>query len=214
MKASRPVSLVTIQNITVTEETEEVDLPGQEVTDEDILQLQSFKGLKSLVLGENKIGDAGIRVMTDCLPALTKLQLNTNQFTASALSNIINLRELRVLDIRNNRLGDECMKYLGGVTSLQELSISKNGITDASMHYLAQLENLFYLDLTTNLVTDEGAKQLMVLVKLTHFYLMSNRVTEGTVMLAYESLKKLEVLDVRFNINEQSKKEYLRGLKP
>ena len=97
---------------------------------------------------------------------------------------------------------------------MQELSISKNGITDASMHYLAQLENLFYLDLTTNLVTDEGAKQLMVLVKLTHFYLMSNRVTEGTVMLAYESLKKLEVLDVRFNINEQSKKEYLRGLKP
>lgn len=184
-KVSRPVSLVTIANITVTEESEEVDLPGQEVTDEDILQLQSFRRLKSLILGENKIGDAGIRVMTDCLPALTKLQLNTNQFTAAALANISNLRELRVLDIRNNKLGDECLKYLGAVSSLQELSISKNNITDAGIPYLAQLSNIFYLDLTTNQVSDEGAKQLMVLAKLTHFYLMSNRVTESTVLLAY-----------------------------
>jgi hypothetical protein len=32
-KTSRPVSLVTIQNITVTEETEQIDLPAQEVSD-------------------------------------------------------------------------------------------------------------------------------------------------------------------------------------
>lgn len=179
------MSLVTIQNITVTEETEEIDLPGQEVTDDDIIQLQSFRGLKSLLLGENKIGDAGIRVMTDYLPSLAKLQLNSNKFTSGALANIGNLKELRVLDIRNNSLGDECLKHLAVLSTLQELSISKNAITDAAMPYLAQLTNLFYLDLTTNQISDEGAKQLSVLVKLTHLYLMSNRVTEATVYLAY-----------------------------
>jgi hypothetical protein len=35
---------------------------------------------------------------------------------------------------------------------------------------------------------------------------MSNRVTESTVLSVYGSLPKLEVLDVRFNINDAGKK--------
>jgi hypothetical protein len=119
-----------------------------------------------------------------------------------------------VLEIRNNNLGDECLTYLSGVSSLQELSISKNGITDAGVSSLAKLTNLFYLDLTTNSITDEGAKKFLTLEKLTHLYLMSNRVTYGIVLLAFQALPKLEVLDVRFNINDAGKKDYLRSIKP
>ena len=153
-KVSRPVSLVTIQNTTVTEETEEIDLPSQEIGDEDVLQLQSFRGLKSLILGDNKIGDAGIRVITDCLTNVKKLQLNNNKFTASSLANIGNLKELKVLDLRTNNLGDGFLSYLANLTTLQELSISKNSITDSGLRHLSALINLFYLDLTTNLITD------------------------------------------------------------
>jgi hypothetical protein len=65
-----------------------------------------FKGLKSLILGENKIGDAGVIAITTNLINVVKLQLNSNSFTSHALNGIECLRLLRVLDIRNNNLGD------------------------------------------------------------------------------------------------------------
>jgi Leucine-rich repeat (LRR) protein len=101
-----------------------------------MIQLQYFRGLQSLILGDNKIGDVGIKIITDCLTSVRKLQLNTNKFTSKALSNLGNLKELRVLDIRNNNLGDECLKYSAALPNLQELSVSKNGITDAGLPFL------------------------------------------------------------------------------
>ena len=130
---AKTVVLVTIQHTTVTEETEEVDLPNQGVTDEDVIQLQTFKGLKSLMLGENKIGNAGVAAIVGSLSGVVKLQLNSNSFTAEALSGISHMQSLKVLDIRNNSLGDGCMKHLGSLLGLQELSISKNSITDAGI---------------------------------------------------------------------------------
>jgi hypothetical protein len=77
--------LATIKNITVTEETQEVDLPKEEVSDEDIAQLAPFQNIKSLLLGENKIGDPGIRVITLHLTEVVKLQLNSNCFSSVSL---------------------------------------------------------------------------------------------------------------------------------
>jgi len=70
-------------------------------------------------LGENKIGDVGVTIITNHLTSIVKLQLNSNSFTASALANISNLQNLRVLDIRNNNLGDNCMIHLSTLIHLQ-----------------------------------------------------------------------------------------------
>lgn len=43
---------------------------------------------------------------------------------------------------------------------------------------------------------------------------MSNRVNEDSVYFIYEKIKGLEVLDVRFNVNDAVKKEQIRGMKP
>lgn len=64
------------------------------------------------------------------MTGLTKLQLNSNSFTADALIPIVNLKVLKVLDIRNNKLGDTCTPYVASLSQLQELSISKNNISD------------------------------------------------------------------------------------
>jgi hypothetical protein len=76
---------VTLQNTTVTEETEEIDMPNQSLTDEDIQQLYSFRGLKSLILGENKIGNVGVSTIASHLINVRKLQLNANCFNADGL---------------------------------------------------------------------------------------------------------------------------------
>lgn len=176
-KSSRPVSIIAIKNISITEETAEVDLPKEEIGDEDIIQLSQFKNIKSLVLGENRIGDAGIEAITGNLTEVIKLQLNSNCFSADSLKNIQNLGMLRVLDVRNNNLGDKCMPYLSTVQTLTELSISKNSISDKGLEAIQNLTNLVYLDLTTNLITDEGATYLLGFKKLTHLYIMSNRIS-------------------------------------
>ena len=41
----------TIKNILITANTEEIDLPHMEVTDEDLDSIKDFHSLKSLILG-------------------------------------------------------------------------------------------------------------------------------------------------------------------
>jgi len=43
---------------------------------------------------------------------------------------------------------------------------------------------------------------------------MSNRLTEASVFMVYASLPLVVVLDVRFNINDPTKKEEVRAKKP
>jgi Leucine-rich repeat (LRR) protein len=106
------------------------------------------------------------------------------------------------------------MKYLAQLTSLTELSISKNNISDEGVKAITGLTQLVYLDLTTNLITDEGVPSLAKFNKLTHLYLMSNRVTQVGVPQLFEALKNLEVLDIRFNINDNEVKDALKTSKP
>ena len=73
---------------------------------------------------------------------------------------------------------------------------------------------LVYLDLTTNQITDKGVSSLLCLTKLTHLYMMANRVTADEVYRMFQQLKCLEVLDVRFNVQEQDKKDAMRANKP
>lgn len=44
-------AIVTIQEITVTQDTQEIDLPGKGILDEDVTQLKFFLNIKSLLLG-------------------------------------------------------------------------------------------------------------------------------------------------------------------
>ena len=43
---------------------------------------------------------------------------------------------------------------------------------------------------------------------------MSNRITEAAVFFVYEQMGKMEVFDVRFNVNDNAKRELLRSRKP
>ena len=58
------------------------------------------------------MGNEGVRTILSNLGGIVKMQLNSNKFEAVALSGIGNLTHLKVLDLRNNKLGDGCMEHL------------------------------------------------------------------------------------------------------
>ncbi len=52
------------------------------------------------------------------------------------MQNIYKLNNLKFLDIRNNNLGDQVLKYISRLQKLQDLCCSKNMITDAGVKYI------------------------------------------------------------------------------
>jgi len=54
----------------------------QQLTDDDVMPLQPFKNIKSLLLGENSLSDKSVSMITEHMTGLNKLQLNTNAFTS------------------------------------------------------------------------------------------------------------------------------------
>lgn len=53
--------------------------------------LAPFQNIKSLILGDNAIGDKGVAVIVSELTALNKLSLNSNKFKGTALKGIAQL---------------------------------------------------------------------------------------------------------------------------
>lgn len=51
---------ITIRDFVINSHTEEVDLPHSEINDDDIASFKDFHGIKTLILGENKITNFGL----------------------------------------------------------------------------------------------------------------------------------------------------------
>lgn len=80
--------IVNIKEQTYTSTSVEVDLPGQELTDEDILPLEGFSQVEDFILGENQLKGEGVVMICAHFPKLKKLILNKNMFKAESLQNI------------------------------------------------------------------------------------------------------------------------------
>ena len=124
--------MVNVKDATVTEATLEIDLPKQDLTDEDLLPLSGFGQIEEFILGENQLGNPSIKMLCNSFPQTKKLILDRNCFEASSLQDIGSMKYLKYLDIRDNKLGDECLQYVSSCKSLTDLSLSKNSLTDKS----------------------------------------------------------------------------------
>ena len=125
-------TMVNVKDATVTEATLEIDLPKQGLTDEDLLPLSGFGQIEEFILGENQLGNPSIKMLCNSFPQTKKLILDRNCFEASSLQDIGSMKYLKYLDIRDNKLGDECLQYVSSCKSLTDLSLSKNSLTDKS----------------------------------------------------------------------------------
>ena len=104
-----------------------------------------------------------------------------------------NLKELRYLDLRLTKIGDEGVARLKNLTSLQTLNLFRTQLADKGLARLKKLTNLETLLLGGTKVTDAGLVYLKPFTKLRKLSLFQTQVTDDGIA-QLKLLGSLEVL--------------------
>jgi internalin A len=145
----------------------EVVLDDPNVTDTDLKELASLKGLNDLILHNTKVTDAGLKEVT-AFKGLTFLALGGTQVTDAGLKEVARLENLKYLILGQgcSLLGppipvtDAGLKHLNCMQSLRVLDLSGLKVTDAGLKHLSDLKGLQHLNLFDTGVTDAGVAEL------------------------------------------------------
>lgn len=62
-----------------------------------------------MLLDGNKLGNGSVSMIMSNMKNIKKLLLNSNNFDVTALVNLPTLKNLKVLQLNNNLLGDQCL---------------------------------------------------------------------------------------------------------
>lgn len=100
-----------------------------------------------------------------------------NRVYPGLAARVATLRNLHLLDLSCNEIGDEGAESLATLTQLITLSLKHNNISSTGAAHLARLISLQSLDLQSNWIGDDGIQSLSPLVRLTSLNLWGNRLT-------------------------------------
>nr|AAP92144.1 leucine-rich repeat protein N5C [synthetic construct] len=140
--------------------------------------LRSNPSLRELNLSDNKLGDAGVRLLLQGLldpgTRLEELQLRNTDLTEAGVEDLASVLRsnpsLRELSLSNNKLGDAGVRLLlQGLldpgTRLEKLYLRNTDLTEAGMKDLASVlrsnPSLRELSLSTNKLGDAGVRLLL-----------------------------------------------------
>ncbi len=112
------------------------------------------------------------------------------------ISQLKNLRRLRVGDWSSAQLSDNGLRWLSKLPSLRHLHINAPGITDAGIEHLSNLSDLYSLRLTNTGVTDAAMPHICRLKSLRSLGIGAPGITNAS-MPQLASLPELFSLDIR-----------------
>jgi Leucine-rich repeat (LRR) protein len=114
-----------------------LDLAGSEIGDRSIEQMSAIWEIRSLILVDTKVTDAGVQRIASDLPFI------------------------RQLDLGGTRVSDASSASLAQLAFLDYLSLDRTGISDAGLEKLANCSRLKMLVITDTNVTDAGVAELV-----------------------------------------------------
>ena len=137
-------------------------------------------------------------VFTDCDGSVIGLALFDNQLTGPIPSELGNLSNLWVMDLRGNQLTGEIPPELASLSNLEVMDLRGNQLTGEIPPELASLSNLEVMDLRGNQLTGEIPPELASLSNLELMDLRGNQLT-GEIPPELASLSNLERLGLAEN---------------
>jgi predicted DNA-binding WGR domain protein len=182
-------------------ETLVLDLPDGARLPAHLAALASWKALRGLFLGQNRLTGKDLAGL-DRLRRVERLGLEGNPLRNGDLARITGLTGLKWLNLEDTEITGKGMEHLKGLRSLEVLRTRKMPNAEAATPWLARLTSLRELALPGSHgdgnLTDTGLAHLAVLTRLKTLNVQSQRLTDaGLVHLA--GLAELEELDLCYN---------------
>ena len=176
----------------------EVSFRGAEITDESLKHLTALRQLRSLLLNETAITDAGLETVGQ-LVTLHNLDLRGCRVSNEGLTHLSGLRDLRALRLSGSNgattVDDAGLPHIAGLKQLKVLALDFLWVSEEGLSQLAGLEQLEELYLAKTLVGDESLALLNHFPRLRKPAISQTQVTSaGLEHLA--GLTALEDLDL------------------
>jgi Leucine Rich repeat len=157
-----------------------VRLQGNQCDDEALRAACRLPWLEELIVVDTSVTDSGAENLRQ-LKNLRSLDLRLNRITARALRHIGGMTEMRELKLAMKRspvpLRDEDVAFLKRLTRLESLMLPSADLTDAWLVYIEDLKNLKRLQLYDMAITADGLHHLRALSNLTTLSLHGTRLT-------------------------------------
>ena len=176
-------------------------MPQLRLTFESLRETGDFGDVQKLRLVRERSTSENVRYGLRMLVSLNRtlmLNLSYCQLNAADIEPLSSFFSLRILDLRNNHVGDLGAAFIGELTGLTTLNLSENNIGDDGAIHIGKLTSLTTLDLSNNRIGNDGAAHIGKLGGLTILYLANNRIgNDGAAHIG--KLAGLTALDLSEN---------------
>ena len=193
-----------ILKLAALEQLEVIGLNDTAVTSEGMQAFRGMRRLKEIHLVRcTLVGDAGIAELAEC-EAMVHLDLRDTGISGAALQTAARFPELRILDLSETLspgVDDQGLSYLSGLTKLQDLNLWHTNVTDEGIRHLSGLTSLTHLNLDKTKIGDAAVETVSKLPNLVWLHLGSNGPITDQGLLKLVDAKKLEYLNITFDLN-------------
>jgi hypothetical protein len=144
------------------------------MTDKTINKFPVLNHIETLSMDENQLSGEGM-IFIKHSPKLTRFSVKKNLITLQGVKCITNAgtKNIMDLDLSENRIGDDAIKYLFRIQKLQDIDLSFTKVTESGVFQLKKMETLRYLTLKGIKISVDSAKKLQESIPKCHILLDS-----------------------------------------
>ena len=181
----------------------EVNLRETEATDDTLKVVAGLKNVKSLLLNDLNITDAGLEALKTVEWPIANLDLRGCAVTNAGLDHVKGLSTLKALRLSGSNsacsVDDTGMASVAEFKNLKVLSLDKLWISDEGIEQLAGLERLEELYLAGTTIGDDAIGMIARLPNIRKLRLSGNQISnDGLALLtAATNLVELDLSEVR-----------------
>lgn len=171
-------------------------LEGTKVSDRGVSLLAKLK-LRDLELSNLRITGEALAVVGN-ISTLNKLYLGTYSPKGERnLSALASLKNLELLDLRENQISADDLAEVAQISSLKHLCLANCKVENGALQNLKSLEHLEVLDLAKNVLNPAKIKELAQLPALITLDLNSSNVNDQALADLATVLPRLQNIDLR-----------------